>query len=114
MCRITQIRHDEHEIGQIPCCNIQVQLRERYNRPPAALCVQPDWIEIDKGVVLLNIDKRAAYETWFRQILLICLPGATAPLDLVRQTLGTNEAILTIRGDPECTAAHHRQIVGQA
>jgi len=63
--------------------------------------------------MLLNIIYFIAKKAWFRHILLVRFPCATAGFDVVRQTGCVDETVVAIDINSECITTYQGNVIGQ-
>ncbi len=111
---VAQVRGDENEIRKRSRFDVRLKHSKGHNALFAARGIQPDRVEVNERIMLLNVVAFASEKAWFRDILLIRFPGAASGFDQVREAGRIDEAIAAIALDPKCVTAHQCNIVRQA
>ena len=87
---------------------------ERHNGSFATRPIQADSVEVNEGVMFLNVNMGIAQIAGLGHILLIGLPGAAAGFDEIREAGRIDETIMAIGVNPEGVAAYQSNVVRQA
>ena len=102
------------KFGSVPAVNVRLKRSERNNASFTPRLVQPDRVEVNKRIVLLDVEMRVAKVTRFRHVLLISFPGAATGFNEIGQAGRVDETIVAIGINAESITANESNIVRQA